>query len=499
VTSVAVPQRTRPARGLADRELTSLTALLRDRVPQLSRFCTPSILREQEIVLDLLDSDVSVSFSAPGALIGHTGTFASTARLIADLHGADEALLVTNGSTGANQVALSAIARMTDGLFLIDRQCHHSVPSALTAFGLDWAYIGKADWDATWETPGPVTAADVVAAILEAPRCVACVVLTSPTYAGESANLAGIVAAVRCLESSPLIHVDAAWFSHAPFVEELRSLGAMAAGADTASVSLHKQAGSLQPGAALLARKGRICLEALHAAYAEIASTSQSLIIAASIDASQRYLAEHGTRRFESVVNNTRELKEEFRALSELRFLDELRPGPHDPTKLTLLLDGYAVNGYEAADALERTGVVAEKATPNTLTFLTTLSTTVRDVHRAVDATARILEQAGSKEHEPARLPNPYEVMDSFPVINPTRAVRRSIVDGECVSTAEAIGRIAAERIEAYPPGTAVVFEGFRITAAAINWLRTVRDCGGALVARDKTLTTVRVLPEDCS
>ncbi len=426
--------------------------------------------------------------------------FASTSRLIADVHGADEALIVTSGSTGANQVALSAIARMADGLFLIDRQCHHSVPSALTAFGLDWGYIGTAEWDATWETPAPVMAADVVAAILDAPRSVACVVLTSPTYAGESADLAGIVSAVRCLECSPLVHVDAAWFSHAPFVAELRSLSAMVAGADTASISLHKQAGSLQPGAALLARTDRICLEALHAAYAEIASTSQSLIIAASIDASQRYLAEHGPRRFESVVNNARELKEELsRALPELRFLDELRPGPHDPTKLTLLLDGYDVNGYEAADLLERAGVVAEKASPNTLTFLTTLSTSVRDVHRAVDATARILERAGAREQEPVRLPNPYEVIDALPVVNPARAVRRSLVDGECISTAEAIGRIAAERIEAYPPGTAVVFEGFRITEAAVNWLRTVRDCGGGLVARDKTLATIRVLPEDCS
>src|SRR5207302_1741686 len=99
--------------------------------------------------------------------------------------------------------------------------------------------------------------------------------------------------------------------------------------------------------------------------------TSQSLIIAASVDASQRYLAEHGTDCFETVIHNTRELKEALRSeLPALRFLDELRPGPHDPTKLTLLLDGYNVNGYEAADALERAGIVAEKASPNTLTFL---------------------------------------------------------------------------------------------------------------------------------
>jgi lysine decarboxylase len=455
------------------------------------------VLPEQETISDLLGSDISVSFSEPGALIGHTGMFQATARLIADLHGADDAFVVTNGSTGANQIALSAIARTRDGLFLIDRQCHHSVPSALTAFGLDWSYVGTADWDSTWETPAPVTVADVMAAIRGARRPVACVVLTSPTYAGESADLAKIVSAIRREAPSVLVHVDAAWFSHAPFVESLRSLSAMAAGADTASVSLHKQGGSLQPGAALLAHTDHICAETLHAAYAEIASTSQSLIIAASVDASQRYLAEHGVGRFEAVANHTIELKQGLqRALPEIRFLDELRPGPHDPTKLTLLLDGYQVNGYEAADRLEREGIVVEKASPNTLTFLTTLSTSAADVRRAVRATARILLRAGSRDHKPTRLPNPYEVIDSHPAISPTIAVRRSMIDGESVPTADAIGRVAAERIEAYPPGTAVVFEGFRVTAAAVDWLRTVRDYGGALVARDKSLTTVRVLRE---
>jgi arginine/lysine/ornithine decarboxylase len=295
--------------GASVRTGESLTALLRDEVPTLARFCTPSVLPEQEMILDPRESDVSVSWSRPGALIGHTGLFETTGRLIAGLHGADEAFVITNGSTGANQVALSAIARMADGMFLIDRQCHHSIPSALSAFGFDWAYIGTAAWDATWETPAPVTAAGVVEAIRAAPHRVVCVVVTSPTYAGESADLADIVSAVRHVDPFVFIHVDAAWFSHAPFIEKLSSLTAMAAGADTASISLHKQAGSLQPGAALLARTDRICREALDAAYSEIASTSQSLIIAASVDASQSYLAANGTRCFERVVRHTRELK----------------------------------------------------------------------------------------------------------------------------------------------------------------------------------------------
>jgi lysine decarboxylase len=145
---------------------------------------------------------------------------------------------------------------------------------------------------------------------------------------------------------------------------------------------------------------------------------------------------------------------------------------------------------------LERAGVVAEKASPNTLTFLTTLAIRDCDVLRTARATAQILTVAGPRLHEPDRLSNPY-VIDALPSVSPTIAIRRSLIDGECVPIDEAIGRIAAERIEAYPPGTAVVFEGFRVTRAAVEWLQTVRDCGGNLVVRDSSLSAIRVLPED--
>jgi lysine decarboxylase len=87
-------------------------------------------------------------------------------------------------------------------------------------------------------------------------------------------------------------------------------------------------------------------------------------------------------------------------------------------------------------------------------------------------------------------------VNDALPTISPTYVVRHAYHGGGVVPADEAVGLVAAERIEAYPPGIAVVFEGFRVTAEALAWLRAVKRCGGSVRGRDESLESLRVLPE---
>lgn len=96
----------------------------------------------------------------------------------------------------------------------------------------------------------------------------------------------------------------------------------------------------------------------------------------------------------------------------------------------------------------------------------------------------------------PVALGDPYAVGDPMPVLSPTYVVRQAFRASVAVPAAESAGLVAAERIEAYPPGIAVVFEGFRITREALDWLRAVHDAGGTVRAHDETLATIRVLPE---
>jgi arginine/lysine/ornithine decarboxylase len=89
---------------------------------------------------------------------------------------------------------------------------------------------------------------------------------------------------------------------------------------------------------------------------------------------------------------------------------------------------------------------------------------------------------------------NPFAAIDDRPVMHPYWARRYAKSIGHELPLREAIGKVAAEVIEVYPPGIPVILEGFRVSADAVEYLLEARDKGGSIVARDTSLTTLRVL-----
>jgi arginine decarboxylase len=67
----------------------------------------------------------------------------------------------------------------------------------------------------------------------------------------------------------------------------------------------------------------------------------------------------------------------------------------------------------------------------------------------------------------------------------------------EVVPAREAIGRVAAESLAAYPPGIPNVLPGERLTAETLEYVQQALDQGGALRgASDRKLHTLRVALE---
>jgi lysine decarboxylase len=89
---------------------------------------------------------------------------------------------------------------------------------------------------------------------------------------------------------------------------------------------------------------------------------------------------------------------------------------------------------------------------------------------------------------------NPFRAIDDRPVMHPYHARRYAKSIGQEVPLDQAVGRVAAEEVEVYPPGIPVILEGFRVSEDAVRYLREARDLGGAIVARDTSLATLRVL-----
>jgi arginine/lysine/ornithine decarboxylase len=171
------------------------------------------------------------------------------------------------------------------------------------------------------------------------------------------------------------------------------------------------------------------------------------------------------------------------------------RIGGCDLVKTTVGLSRYSLSGYDVAQALVQRGIVIEKAGVNTITLITTFQIAEEAVGETVEALAGILGgavlPAGEREAMPA---NPFRAIDDRPVMHPYHARRYAKSIGHELPIREAIGKVAAEEVEVYPPGIPVILEGFRVSADAVEYLLEARDKGGSIVARDTSLQTLRVL-----
>jgi len=300
-----------------------------------------------------------------------------------------------------------------------------------------------------------------------------------------------------------MVVVDEAWGGHLHFHPALPE-SAMAAGADVCVQSTHKLAGGLQQTGLLHWREGRVDTELMEEAYREYVTTSPSYHLLASADAAVRTLAAQGEEALGRAIERTEELKAGLRvSLPDLDWMDDaawLRsvrahaPG-WDLVKTTIGLSRYRLSGYEVARALVDRGIVIEKAGVQTITLIATFQLADSAVPDTVAALVDVLgDQVLPGGLREGLTGNPFSAIDDRPVMHPYWARRYAKSIGHELPLREAIGKVAAEVVEVYPPGIPVILEGFRVSADAVEYLLEARDKGGSIVARDTSLRTLRVL-----
>jgi lysine decarboxylase len=479
-----------------------IVRVLNEHVARYHRWCTPSILAEQERVEDFYASDVSISAGFFGTLVDHTGVFAEAEAFAADAQGADRTMFSVHGSSGSNWIVLRALAlERSDALVLVARNIHHSVINAIKAFGLDFRFL-PTPYEPRFEAVLPPSVDDVLNGLTRYPEALA-VLYTSPTYEGLAANTRAIAQAVHAASDQAMVIVDEAWGGHLHFHPDLPA-SAMASGADVCVQSTHKLAGGLQQTGLIHWRTGRVDSELLEEAYREYVTTSPSYHLLASADASVRALAVRGEEELGRAIRRTAELKAALRErLPDLDHLDDPtwlagcsdRVAGCDLVKTTVGLSRYALSGYDVAERLVERNVVIEKAGVHTITLITTFQLGPDAVADTIEALHEVLAgcvlPGGAREPMPA---NPFAAIADRPVMHPYLARRYAKSIGHEVPLVEAVGKVAAEEVEVYPPGIPVILEGFRVSADAVQYLVEVRDKGGSIVARDTSLATLRVL-----
>ncbi len=411
--------------------------------------------------------------------------------LAADAWGASRTWFVTNGASGCNHIATNVIRGLGEQ-FIAQRSVHSSVIDGIVHVGLD-PYFVQGSVDTQLGAAHGVTAEQIEQALREHPESAAVFIVT-PSYFGAVADVAAIAEVAHSF-GVPLI-VDEAWGSHFGFHEGL-PVNAVRAGADLVISSTHKAAGSLTQTAMIQLGHGQYA-EALEGLVDRVVrsyqSTSSSALLLASIDEARRNLMTTGHDRITQALESVEAVRQGIREGG--RFGDAtpaVRGMPdaidHDPFKVVIDLRNSGISGTQAHHILIRDHqVVIELATATAIILLVGATSPIDAprVLKALHALPRMDNDASVSTMQP--LPAPGER-----VLKPTDAFFAPM---EVVSAADAVGRVSADSLAAYPPGVPNVIPGERLTQEVVDFLRSAGAAPSGYVrgANDPNVDTFRVL-----
>lgn len=390
--------------------------------------------------------------------------------LAAEAFGADHAFFMVGGTTSSVQSMVLTACRAGDKIIL-PRNVHKSVINALVLCGAIPVYVNP-EVDEKLGISLGMELPELEKAIHENPDAV-CVFVNNPTYYGICSDLKGIVKLAH--EHKMLVLVDEAHGTHLYFGEGL-PVSAMAAGADMASVSMHKSGGSLTQSSLLLVNK-TVNWEYVSQIINLTQTTSASYLLLSSLDISRRNLALRGAEAFAKVKEMAEYAREEINAIGGYyAYGAEMVNGnsiyDFDVTKLSVYTRGIGLAGIEVYDLLrdEYDIQIEFGDIANVLAYIS-IGDRIQDIERLVGALADI-KRLYSKD--PASL-MASEYIAPKVLVSPQKAF---YAEKKALPIRETAGRICSEFVMCYPPGIPILAPGELITDEIISYILYAKEKG---------------------
>lgn len=417
-----------------------------------------------------------------------SGAIAEAEKLAAQLWGSEECRFLVNGSTCGNEAMLLACLKPGDKV-LLARNVHKSVLMGLILSGAIPVWMPP-EVICEGNLDGPVTAETVRKCLSAEPDCRA-VLVVSPTYYGVCSPLREI-AAVCHAHGIPLL-VDEAHGSHLYFLDEAPE-GAVAAGADLVTQSLHKTGGSMTQSSLLHIQGKLVDRDRLRESLALVMSTSPSYVLMASLDGARHQLAMQG----KELMRRAGALAEECRQkLCRIPGIDVVESASHDPLRIVFSAGRQGISGTDLQEMLyRRSGISLEMSDPVYVVAVITWGNTGEDIDRLVCAVRKIAEtESGGTGEQPAAVKPAEDTMRTIApqvICSPREAW---YAGKESVPLEKSAGRVSAESVIPYPPGIPVLYPGERITDGLLHYICRLRDAQTPLHGlSDRSLQTIRVL-----
>ena len=388
--------------------------------------------------------------------------------LAAEAFRADHAFFMVGGTTSSVQGMVLSVCKAGDEIIL-PRNVHKSVINALVLCGAIPVYVNP-EMDNRLGISLGMQVSEVEKAILEHPKAVA-VLVNNPTYYGICSDLRSIVKVAHAHGMKVL--VDEAHGTHLYFGENL-PVCAMDAGADMASVSMHKSGGSLTQSSILLTGKN-VNWEYVSQIINLTQTTSASYLLMSSLDISRRNLALRGKESFAKVAKMAEYARDEINAIGGYYAYgkDLINGGSvydFDVTKLSVYTRDIA--GIEVYDLLrDEYDIQIELGDIANILAYISIGDRIQDIERLVGALADI-KRLYSKD--PASMLNT-EYINPKVLVSPQTAFYS---EKTRLPIRETSGRICAEFVMCYPPGIPILAPGELITDEIIEYVLYAKEKG---------------------
>lgn len=390
--------------------------------------------------------------------------------LAAEAFGAAHAFLMVGGTTSAVQSMVLTACKRGDKIIL-PRNVHRSVINALVLCGAKPVYVNP-DMDHKLGIALGMKVSQVEQAIAEHPDAVA-ILVNNPTYYGICSNLKAIVDLAH--RHNMLTLADEAHGTHFYFGEDM-PISAMAAGADMASVSMHKSGGSLTQSSFLLI--GSNVSEGYTRQIINLTqTTSGSYLLLSSLDISRRNLALRGREEFAKVRALAQYARSEINAIGGYyaycrEIINDNSIYDFDVTKLSVHTLDIGLAGIEVYDILrDEYDIQIEFGDIGNILAYISIGDRRQDIERLVSALAEIKRRY--QKDKAGMLTQEY--IDPQVVVTPQEAF---YAEKESLPIRETAGRVCSEFVMCYPPGIPILAPGEKITQGILEYIEYAKMKG---------------------
>ena len=390
--------------------------------------------------------------------------------LAAEAFGAANAFFMVGGTTSAVQSMIMYACKSGDKI-IMPRNVHRSAINAIILTGAVPVYVNP-DVNHKLGIALGMSVSQVEQAIRENPDAKA-IMVNNPTYYGICSDLKKITELAHA--HGMLVLVDEAHGTHFYFGDNF-PLTAMAAGADCASVSMHKSGGSLTQSSFLLMGKN-INADYMRQVINLTQTTSASYLLLSSLDISRKRLALSGKEIFAQTVEMAEYARSEINGIGGYyAYSRELINGDSifdfDVSKLSIYTLPIGLAGIEVYDLLrDEYDIQIEFGDIGNVLAYISVGDRKRDIERLISALAEIKRRFGKSSADMLT----QEYISPVVAETPRKAFYAS---KRSLPLDEAAGHVCSEFVMCYPPGIPILAPGELITPEIIEYIRYAKEKG---------------------